>query len=927
MGTLSAMAFNPDNPSEVVAASPYTGVFYTNGDGTWRDLTPALPRPLTSVSSVAISNDAVYLATEGRGILGIAGFRNASLASYFDVDKTANSSGLIATLRDSRMIPLASAAVHLRITTTDGTAVYDANVNTNASGQLFLPQGVAPGTYVFALQFAGNANIAASETGFVHVSPTHFGVQAVNRVNAGIPFTITVTALDVNGSVVPGYRGTIHFTSTDGAAMLPADYTFTAADKGVHVFTSAVTLHTPGSQMVVVTDTITSSVTGNAIITVNALQATHFTVSAQASSIAGSAFTVTVTALDANGNTATGYTGTAHFSSSDGLALLPSNYTFTSGDGGVHVFTSAATLKTAGSQTVTATDTVNTTISGTATITVNPAAADHFSVSAPASATAGIAFSVTVTALDPFNNVATGYAGTIQFASSDGQAALSANYTFTASDDGVHAFSNGGTLRTAGQQTILAIDTMNTAIIGTATITVNPGPASYFNVNTLPNVTAGTALSVTVTARDQYGNLATGYSGTVSFSSTDGQAVLPGNYTFTAADSGSHAFSAILKTAGSQALTATDTVTRSTTGTQTGIVVNPAAASTFTVSGFLSPTTAGASGTFTVTARDPFGNIATDYAGTVSFSSTDSQAVLLDRYSFTDADNGTQTFDAILETAGTQAITATDTVNASITGAQLGIVVAPGAASMLRVSGFATPIKAGTTGTFTITAVDPYGNVATGYTGTLTFRSSDRQAVLPANYTFASADKGTQTFNASLLTAGIESITAMDTGDPSIVGAQLGIVVTPAAADHFQVDAPSTIPSGMAFDVTLTALDPYGNIDTNYTGTVTFTSSDSNPGVALPPNYSFQSSDGGVVTFFDGAALLTAGDQTLTATDTLSTISGSATVTVVPPGGGNSAAPHRRFPSAVANSLCWLHQSRLPSFRCRLSHRHRKQFP
>ena len=38
-------------------------------------------------------------------------------------------------------------------------------------------------------------------------------------------------------------------------------------------------------------------------------------------------------------------------------------------------------------------------------------------------------------------------------------------------------------------------------------------------------------------------------------------------------------------------------------------------------------------------------------------------------------------------------------------------------------------------GNFTVTAYDPYGNVATGYSGTVQFTSSDSQAVLPGNYT------------------------------------------------------------------------------------------------------------------------------------------------------------------------------------------------
>src|SRR5207249_3284389 len=70
--------------------------------------------------------------------------------------------------------------------------------------------------------------------------------------------------------------------------------------------------------------------------------------------------------------------------------------------------------------------TVNVTASGVAAGTsfslTNVGPATHFAVSAPASATAGSAFSFTVTALDASNNIANGYAGTVHFTSSDGQA-------------------------------------------------------------------------------------------------------------------------------------------------------------------------------------------------------------------------------------------------------------------------------------------------------------------------------------------------------------------------------------------------------------------------------------------------------------------------------------------------------------------------
>ena len=67
----------------------------------------------------------------------------------------------------------------------------------------------------------------------------------------------------------------------------------------------------------------------------------------------------------------------------------------------------------------------------------------------------------------------------------------------------------------------------------------------------------------TVTLKDTYGNTATGYRGTVHFTSTDDQAALPANYTFIAGDAGTHSFSVTFKTTGSQSVTVADTTTNS----------------------------------------------------------------------------------------------------------------------------------------------------------------------------------------------------------------------------------------------------------------------------------------------------------------------------------------------------------------------------
>jgi hypothetical protein len=98
---------------------------------------------------------------------------------------------------------------------------------------------------------------------------THFGVSAPAGATAGSAFSVTVTALDASNNLVPGYRGTVTLSSSDGAAVLPGSYTFIAADNGVHTFTGVV-LNTAGSQTVTATDQGKSSLTGSAHVTVSA---------------------------------------------------------------------------------------------------------------------------------------------------------------------------------------------------------------------------------------------------------------------------------------------------------------------------------------------------------------------------------------------------------------------------------------------------------------------------------------------------------------------------------------------------------------------------------------------------------------------------------------------------------------------------------
>ncbi len=103
-------------------------------------------------------------------------------------------------------------------------------------------------------------------------------------------------------------------------------------------------------------------------------------------------------------------------------------------------------------------------------ITVTPLAANHFVVSAAATAITGAALSFTVTAKDTFNNTVTGYTGTVHFTSSDAVAALPADTTLAG---GVGVFS--ATFNSLGSENLTATDVANAGISGTSNAVATHG--------------------------------------------------------------------------------------------------------------------------------------------------------------------------------------------------------------------------------------------------------------------------------------------------------------------------------------------------------------------------------------------------------------------------------------------------------------------
>ena len=246
----------------------------------------------------------------------------------------------------------------------DGLAIYPSmGTDTADYGKIVVVGGVGGEGGV-----TGNGFMVARFLPSAPPSAPSFVVTVPSSVTAGVPFSVTVTATDANGNVLTNYTGTVDFADLaplDSQAVLPANYTFTAADQGVHTFT--VTFYKATDQTLFVADTTTPSMNGRDVsIQVNPGAVAQFVIGNAPTSIKrGTAFILFAEALDAYGNV-TNSNDTVHFSSSDRNATLPADETYP----GIANDLGTFILRTKGTQTITMTDENNPSISVTLTISV-----------------------------------------------------------------------------------------------------------------------------------------------------------------------------------------------------------------------------------------------------------------------------------------------------------------------------------------------------------------------------------------------------------------------------------------------------------------------------------------------------------------------------------------------------------------------------
>jgi len=528
----------------------------------------------------------------------------------------------------------------LHFTSTDPNATLPVDaMPTGGYGQYYMILRTSVSQTVTATDTA-NPNLTGTSIPItVYPSPlNHFSVSAPSSLIANQPFTVNVTAQDPYNNTV-NYNGIVSLTTTAASNTLPPTL-FLSGGTG----SLPATLKSLGTQTINVSGGGSSGTSGPIQVSLGPVD--HFDVTNTGTVTAGAPVSFTVNAVDAYENLISAYTGTAHFTSTDPTAVLPADTAITNGAGAVQ-----ATFSIAGPETLRARDTVNSSLTGTVTVNVQPQPVSSLTITNPSTTAVGTAFYVVVIAKDPLGNTVSGYNKTIHFTSTDPLAVLPADLVLTGGAKQISI-----KLRTPGSQKVTVTDTTNGSLTATTSNIAVTTTISKFVVSGPTTATAGAPATFTVTAKDSAGNIVTDYSGTVHITSTDAQAVLPADATL---NNGVGTFTVTFKTATTVTITATDTVTNTIKGSSGGVVVSSAPASQFVLT-VPASTTAGAAFYATITAKDAYGNLAKSYAGTVHFTSTDPLAILPADVTLT---NGTKQASIKLKTKPSQTVTATDAAN------------------------------------------------------------------------------------------------------------------------------------------------------------------------------------------------------------------------------------------------------------------------
>lgn len=393
-------------------------------------------------------------------------------------------------------------------------------------------------TVILTLDSLGGSNsgvnLAGSPNQMASLNITDNDIAASIAVDSGSGQSTTVNTTFANPLVVI-------VTDSGGVALQGAEVTFTAPGSGASgTFGSSATVMTNSAGLAMAPTFTANTIAGSYAVTATtpgvvptasfsltntAGAATHFTVAAPGSAIAGEAVNVSVTAQDVFNNTDPSYTGIVQLGSTDGAAILPANSSLTSGVG-----TFSVNFSTGGNQTVTATDTVSSGITGTsAAVNVSPRADLATTISDspdPVNALGNVTYAISMTnngpstAVSPSvslplpasttfvsatapagwtgNTPAVGVNGTVSFSDVSLDSGVTVNFTVVAKVD-LNVVNNSTLTATATAASSSTVDPAPGNNSSTTTTTAKSGADLIMTLAASPDpVVAGTELTYTI---------------------------------------------------------------------------------------------------------------------------------------------------------------------------------------------------------------------------------------------------------------------------------------------------------------------------------------------------------------------------------------------------------------------------------------------
>jgi len=441
-------------------------------------------------------------------------------------------------------LPVAGEIVAFTVTAGQGT-VSAARDTTDATGfaEVTWTAGNTSGTALLTATIAGTTLSATASGTQVDPAPTalRFAQQPTAVVAGDTLPTLRIALLDSGGDTARAYTGPIRMSIASG----PSGATLTgnlvvAASNGVARFSGLrLPLAGSGYRLTARADSIAGLVSpASDTFSVSPGPVATLRLTGRTAQVAGDTQTVRITALDALGNKATGLQGplslsvTACQGAATGEVLTaqsPVSWNATT----LVVFSAGVTDIVVRPFTAGAYDLCASLLPGSVVsvagqrlaLQVAPAAPTHFRLAAPATWTAGVPQTVTLTAYDDFENVATGFTSLIQSVLFSGPSASPTGTVPTMtyvggtpvpfSNNASLAFTNGVATSTltlfAAEGTTLSAQSgaIGTRTLDVVSVNVLAGPTLALALETVPAgaYTGTTFLSQPViTAVDAYGN-------------------------------------------------------------------------------------------------------------------------------------------------------------------------------------------------------------------------------------------------------------------------------------------------------------------------------------------------------------------------------------------------------------------------------------